>query len=300
MKYLRIGSRKSKLALYQTQLVADRIRVNYPEYEISIIPMNTGGDENLDKSLLEIGGKGVFTKELEDAICNGEIDMAVHSAKDLPMENRDGIAIYPVLEREERGDILIKRQDMPFSDMKNPTVGTGSLRRAIQIKNLNPSVSIKDLRGNVHTRIEKLRNEEYDGIILASAGINRVIKKQGIAFLEGLSVEKLSIKTFLPAAAQGILALETREGEYSDIVHCLSDRKTSVEFETEREFLRLMGAGCNAPLGVSSEYDGDMVKLSLMYGKYNEVPIFSQYRFLQSEMKEQIQKIVDDLKREMI
>lgn len=300
MKYLRIGSRKSKLALYQTELVAERIRARYPEYEIVIIPMNTGGDENLDKSLLEIGGKGVFTKELEDAICNGEIDMAVHSAKDLPMEKRDGIAIYPVLEREERGDILIKRKDLPFVDMKNPIIGTGSLRRAIQIKSLNPSASMKDLRGNIHTRIEKLRSGEYDGIILAAAGINRVIKKQGITFLEGLSTEKMPTERFLPAAAQGILALETRVEEYLDIVHCLSDRKTSVEFETEREFLRLMGAGCNAPLGVSSEYRDGEITFSLMYGKKEGEPIFYRYTFLQSDMRESIQKIVYDLKREMI
>ena len=204
---LRIGTRKSKLAMIQTEIVRDAILRKFPETEIEMVPMSTKGDLILDRSLTSFGGKGVFTGELETALLDGEIDMAVHSAKDMPMEFPEGLCIGAVLEREEAADVLVTLDGTPAEKLPaGSVIGTSSLRRQLQIRAVNPGVEVKILRGNVQTRIEKLRRGEYDGILLAAAGLVRL----GLDKEEGLHLEYLDKHSFVPAAGQGILAAEVR------------------------------------------------------------------------------------------
>lgn len=172
---LRIGTRKSRLAMVQTEIVREEILAHFPFLEIEIVPMSTKGDQILDRSLTSFGGKGVFTKELEEALLKGEIDMAVHSAKDMPMEFPKGLALGAVLSREDASDVLVTTDGTPVKEMApGSIIGTSSLRRQIQIRQMNPQVQVKLLRGNVQTRIEKLKNGQYNGILLAAAGLNRL------------------------------------------------------------------------------------------------------------------------------
>lgn len=172
---LRIGTRKSRLAMVQTEIVREVILAHFPFLEIEIVPMSTKGDKILDRSLTSFGGKGVFTKELEEALLKGEIDMAVHSAKDMPMEFPKGLALGAVLSREDASDVLVTTDGTPARELApGSVIGTSSLRRQIQIRQINPQVQVKLLRGNVQTRIEKLKSGQYDGILLAAAGLKRL------------------------------------------------------------------------------------------------------------------------------
>lgn len=217
---IRIGTRKSKLALVQTDLVRQRIEVAFPEVEIEIVEMSTKGDEILDKSLTSFGGKGVFTQELEEALLKEEVDLAVHSAKDMPMEFPKGLYIGAVLERANVHDVLVTTTGVKARDLApGSIVGTSSLRRELQIKELNPTVRIKMLRGNVQTRLRKLKEGQYDAILLAAAGLERL----GLDKEEGIHLEYLDTDRFLPAAGQGILAVEAKEGRFTEVlkaIHC--------------------------------------------------------------------------------
>ena len=171
---LRIGTRKSKLAMVQTYLVREVILERFPDAEIELVPITTRGDRHLDQPLTSFGGKGVFTKELEEALLRGDIDMAVHSAKDMPMEFPEGLSLGAVLPREDPRDVLVTVSGILAEDLPaGSVIGTSSLRRELQIRRLNPQLKIRLLRGNVLTRIEKLRQGDYDGILLAAAGLKR-------------------------------------------------------------------------------------------------------------------------------
>ena len=171
---IRIGTRGSKLALAQTELFIDALHIFYPEVECEQIIIKTKGDKILDKPLVEFGGKAVFVTEFEEAIKEGRIDLAVHSAKDMPMELMEGLDIVCTLKREDVRDVIITRAGEKVGNISSPIIGTGSLRRQCQIRALYPDVKCESLRGNVPTRIEKLRNGQYDGIILAAAGLKRL------------------------------------------------------------------------------------------------------------------------------
>lgn len=258
---LRIGTRKSKLAMVQTELVRDMILEKFPETKIEIVPISTKGDKLLDRSLTSFGGKGVFTKELEEELLKGKIDLAVHSAKDMPMEFPKGLALGAVLERAEPADVLvttsgIKAKELPAGSV----IGTSSLRREIQIKNMNPQVQVKLLRGNVQTRLQKLMDGEYDGILLAAAGLKRL----GLTDPQHYHLEYLDKEAFIPAAGQGILALEIREGELKEIMPALHSVNTAAELAAEREYLTILGGSCNAPCGAyCREEDGRLVMTAM-------------------------------------
>ena len=212
---LRIGTRESKLALLQTEIVVEKLKERLPQLTIEVIPMSTKGDQILNRSLASFGGKGVFTKELEVALLDKSIDIAVHSAKDMPMEFPKGLQMGAVLEREDPSDVLVTMDGTKITDMKEGSViGTSSLRRELQIKQLNEGVQIRVLRGNVQTRLNKLESGQYDGIILARAGLNRL----GI---EAYPKSKYHMETllsdhFLPAPGQGILFFTcTRTRDFS-------------------------------------------------------------------------------------
>ena len=272
---IRIGTRKSKLAMVQTEIVKHEIESRFPEMEIVIVPMSTKGDKILDRSLTSFGGKGVFTKELEEALLNGEIDMAVHSAKDMPMEFPKGLCMGAVLDRADPGDVLVTTTGIRAADLKKGSViGTSSLRRELQIKGLNPQVRIKMLRGNVQTRLEKLKQGEYDGILLAAAGLSRL----GMEQPEGFCLEYLDKEQFVPAPGQGILAVEIREGELSNIMEAIHSREAAVMLKVEREYLTILGGSCNAPCGAYCRREGEGLVMTAMYAKDGVHPLFKRMK----------------------
>lgn len=271
---VKVGTRGSKLALAQTELVINALKGRFPKVDFQMVTMSTRGDRDTSRALLEFGGKAVFVEEFEEAILNGDIDIAVHSAKDMPMEIMDGLTIAGTLPRACPQDVLIYKSGRIFGRNDRFVVGTSSLRRQYQINDMYPNAVCKNLRGNVGTRIQKLEDGEYDAIILAAAGLERlgVIEDKGNDSTECFEVHKdeltfryISTESMLPAACQGIIAIETRtSGEAYDMVRALNDTEAYTQLICERAVLSRLNAGCHEPIGVYSELHGDHMKLSLM------------------------------------
>ena len=263
---IKIGTRKSKLALIQTDIVKDKIKQAFPELEVEIIKIDTKGDQILDKSLTSFGGKGVFTAELEAELLSGEIDIAVHSAKDMPMDFPEGLGIGAVLDRADVRDTFVTTTGKTLEELEpGSIVGTSSLRRELLIKEINPYVTIKLLRGNVQTRLSKLRDGQYDGIILAAAGIERL----GYEKEEGLHYQYLDPDVFLPAAGQGILAVESRteDAEMEEILVAIHSEKAECLLMAERAFLKTIGGSCNAPAAALCREENGEFSMRAMYVK---------------------------------
>ncbi|MBS6559307.1 MAG: hydroxymethylbilane synthase [Clostridiales bacterium] len=265
---LRIGTRESKLALLQTDIVVKKLKECIPQLTIEVIPMSTKGDQILNRSLASFGGKGVFTKELEVALLDKSIDIAVHSAKDMPMEFPKGLQMGAVLEREDPSDVLVTMDGTKIADMKEGSViGTSSLRRELQIKQLNEGVQIRVLRGNVQTRLSKLESGQYDGIILARAGLNRL----GIEAYPKTKyhMETLLSERFLPAPGQGILAIECRENdeEVLAILETIHSKEGAEMLFAERAYLQTLNGGCNAPAGAYCRRENGKLVMEAMYAK---------------------------------
>lgn len=263
---IRIGTRKSRLAMVQTRLVAEAVRLVAPDVETEIVPFVTTGDKILDKSLVDFGGKGVFVSEFEEAIADGTIDIAVHSAKDMPAELLPGLSILAVLEREDPRDVLITVKGRTVS--KSPmTVGTSSLRRQVQIRERKDAVCSL-LRGNVNTRLEKLEKGMYDGIILAAAGLKRLGLQEDLRF----TFEYLPEQEFIPSGGQGIIAVEGREDSpYRELFQKIDHELSHISLTAEREVLRLLSAGCNEAVGVYSWHDENKFHMKLMKETINGV-----------------------------
>lgn len=257
---IKIGTRKSKLALAQTQMVADRISKVFPETEIEIIKISTTGDKILNKPLAAIGGKGVFVSEIENALINGDIDIAVHSAKDLPLSLENNLEISGVLKRGNYRDVLVTKSGVSIDNHSGFVVGTGSLRRRLNFKKLYPNAFFKDIRGNVDTRLKKLENGEYDGIILAAAGLERL----GYDSDKRFSLTYFDYNDFLPAPCQGIIAIESRKNDVvTPVINKINDINTFYSFETERYILKLLNADCGMPLGVYSFIKEEKITISI-------------------------------------
>lgn len=274
-KTLKIGTRESKLARVQTDLVVEKIKNKFPEIEIEIVGISTKGDQLLERSLSSFGGKGIFTKELEVALYEKRIDLAVHSAKDMPMELPEPFVLGAVIEREEAGDVFVTLCGTPLSKMKaGARIGTGSLRREIQIKEKNPYVEVKEIRGNVQTRLAKLEQGEYDGIILAYAGLKRL----GIDSYpqSKYHMEQLLCSKFLPAVGQGILGIECRKDdqEVLEILQEIHSKEGEEILVAERQCAMELASGCNAPVGVYGRKDKETNKIILegMYAKDGKTP----------------------------
>lgn len=262
MKKIIIGTRGSVLALWQANFIKDELAHLGVESELKII--KTTGDKILDAPLAKIGGKGLFTKELEDKLLSGEIDLAVHSLKDVPIILPSGLNLAAITKREDVRDCFLSdRFDSLESLPQNAKVGTTSLRRAMQIKALRSDLETISLRGNVQTRLKKLKNGEFDAIILAKAGVNRLkITQSEVAFITPLSTNAM-----IPAMGQGALGLECKANtEITHILSKLNDKTTQIECEAEREFVRLCDGGCQVPIGVNAKLQGDLLTISAILG----------------------------------
>lgn len=252
---IKIGTRKSKLALAQTNMVVNEIKKYFPSINIEVVHFTTKGDKVLNKPLINIGGKGVFVTEIEDALLNKEIDLAVHSAKDLPLQLQDNLTISSVLKRGNYRDTLVtvKGKEIDFS--REIIIGTGSNRRKLAFKNLYPNATFKDIRGNVDTRLNKLYNGEYDGIILAMAGLERLDLLSDSRF----TFTPFDYKDFVPAPCQGIIAIESRNNDLTEILSKINHKDTFYSFQTERHILNILNADCGMPLGAYSFVENNKI-----------------------------------------
>lgn len=257
---IRIGSRDSILAVRQAELIRDRISQEHPELDIRIITMKTTGDKILDKSLAAIGGKGLFVKELDRALLDGRIDIAVHSLKDVPMELNPDLPLLAFGKREDPRDVMIYRQGLGELP-ENAVIGTSSRRRELQLKKLCPAYTFRGIRGNVQTRMRKLEEEGYDGTLLAAAGLKRL----GMEHVIG---QYFSVDEIIPAAGQGILAVQGRRGEDYSWLACVDDPESRAAAAAERAFIRTVGGGCTSPSAAHAQVSGNEVKLTGLY--YNE------------------------------
>ncbi|MDD7410268.1 hydroxymethylbilane synthase [Fusobacterium gastrosuis] len=262
-KNIIIGSRGSILALAQAEKVQENLALVYPEYNFEIKVITTSGDKDLssnwqnsDKSL-----KSFFTKEIEQELLDGQIDIAVHSMKDMPAISPKGLICGAIPEREDSRDVLVSKNNKFFPMLpKGAKVGTSSLRRAMNMKSVRPDLEIKHLRGNIHTRLRKLEEEDYDAIILAAAGLKRVGLTDRIT-------EYLAGNIFPPAPAQGALYIQCRENDefIREILKCIHDEKTAKIVEIEREFSKIFDGGCHTPMGCFSKIEGDNIEFYAMY-----------------------------------
>jgi hydroxymethylbilane synthase len=261
---LRIGSRPSALAIAQAELVSARLRGLAPRLEIEIVPIRTSGDRLKSASLAKLGGKGLFIKELEQALGDGRVDICVHSMKDLPARLAEGFRIAAVPEREDPCDALVTRLPGGLKALpRGARVGTSSSRRHFQARRLRPDLAINPLRGNVDTRLARVAGGELDAIIVAVAGLKRLGR------LDELSVEPLDERDFVPAGGQGALAIETvaarplggsKEAEH--LLGRINDRRAMVETYAERAFLATIGASCASPIGVRAAFGQGRIVMS--------------------------------------
>jgi len=253
----RIGTRGSALALWQAHFVRERLLEADPECAVEIEVIKTSGDRIQDRALLEVGGKGLFVKEIQTALLEGTADLAVHSLKDYPAENPAALALACVPQRHDRRDALVMPSGKPLEKLPDePHVGTGSLRRHYQAQILHPKWIISGLRGNVDTRIKKTDTGQFDAVILAAAGLKRL-------GYEGRISRTFSPDEMVPAVGQGAIAVECRadDREMRAVLGGLEDVRARREIEAERRFLQGLGGSCTTPLGISAELAGDRVVL---------------------------------------
>ncbi len=264
MKKLTIATRVSDLALWQAYHIKDRVEAEYPEIEVVLNKIVSNGDKVLDKPLALIGGKGHFTKELEDAMLAGEADMAVHSLKDVPTYIPEGLELVAVTQRQDQSDVFLSHTYSSLDDLpEGAVVGTTSLRRRMQLLKKRPDLKVKDLRGNVNTRLRKLKEGQYDAIILAYIGLNRLDLLKDIPH-----VEKLSLDMMIPPMGQAALGIEIVQGndKLLEIAKFLNDEHTFLCTQIERDFISKIGAGCSAPVACNAVVDGDNIVFRVMLG----------------------------------
>lgn len=293
---IRIGSRGSDLALWQANFVKDQLEKLGHEVSIKIIV--TKGDRIQNLSFDKIEGKGFFTKEIEEALLRNEVDLAVHSHKDLETTNPEGLIIGAVSYRENPADLLLIHakafdKTQPFSLKKNAVIGTSAARRKSQLLRLRPDCTIQDLRGNVPTRIQKLRDGNYDAIVLAAAGVERLKLD-----LTGISTVLFSEEEFIPAPAQGVLGLQIREEDITlkEALKAIHHSDVQESIAVERDVMRLMEGGCQLPLGVFCKKVNNTFDVKVSYASSSSLP--GKVLTYQAESTDGLaQKIVGDLKK---
>ncbi len=259
---LKIATRKSPLAMWQANFVKDRLEALYPELQVELVPMSTQGDKILDTPLAKVGGKGLFVKELETAMLEGRADIAVHSMKDVPVEFPEGLGLHTICEREDPRDAFVSNRFTAIDELpQGAVVGTSSLRRQCQLRAARPDLVIRDLRGNVNTRLAKLDAGEYDAIILAAAGLKRLEMAHRItAFIEP--------EQSLPANGQGAVGIECRldDHELHTLLAPLEHPETRIRVLTERAMNRALQGGCQVPIGAYALVEGEEVWLRGLVG----------------------------------
>lgn len=267
MKILRLATRESALALWQTQHVASLLRAAHPGLSVELVPMTTRGDQILDVSLSKIGGKGLFLKELEVAMLEGRADAAVHSLKDVPMQLDNEFEMAAVLKRDNSNDAFISTHYASLNDLPiGAVVGTSSQRRQVQLLQLRPDIQIKDLRGNINTRLAKCANGDFDAIILACAGLERL-------GLEAQIRQELKPPLWLPAVAQGAIAIESLSAkpEVTALFAALNDKPTELRVRAERAMNKQLHGSCQVPVAAYAEIYGDVMSLTGWVGNYAQV-----------------------------
>lgn len=262
MTLVKIATRQSPLALWQANHVAKLLNQHHPEVRVELVKLVTQGDKILDTPLAKIGGKGLFVKELETGMLTGQADIAVHSMKDVPMSFPEGLELHTILEREDPRDAFVSNQYASLEELpQNAVVGTSSLRRQCQIRTQRPDLVIKDLRGNVGTRLNKLDNGEYDAIILACAGLKRLDLPKRIA-------QALPHDVCLPAVGQGVVGIETRTDDTA--IHALlaplEHSPTRICITAERALNTTLNGGCQVPIAGHATLDGDTITLKALVG----------------------------------
>jgi hydroxymethylbilane synthase len=250
---IRIGTRGSKLALWQANYVKECLINEISNLDVSVKIIKTSGDKIQNKQLSSIGGKGLFVKEIEEALISDHIDIAVHSMKDVPSELPVGLHIGAVIKREDPRDVFISRNHMNFYDLPaGATIGTGSFRRRVQIMSLRDDLDIRNIRGNVDTRLSKLSRGEYNAIVLASAGIKRL-------GMENQITHTFSLDEMIPSPGQGIIGIECRKSDITinEILDKINDNHAEVSANAERNFVRILGGDCNLPLACHCEFQNE-------------------------------------------
>ena len=252
-----IGSRDSALAVAQSRLVVNYIRENHPEMNPALLTMKTTGDVILDRPLDQVGGKGLFVKELDRALISRKSDLSVHSLKDMPMEIPGKLPIIAYSKREDPRDVLVLPKGGQELDLSKP-IGTGSLRRRLQLEKIFPDASFKNVRGNLQTRLRKLDEGEYGAIILAAAGMKRLNMEDRIS-------RYFTVDEVIPAAGQGILALQGREGENYDFLNGFADEDARDCALAEHAFVAKLNGGCSSPIAAYAEISGTDLTLRGLY-----------------------------------
>ncbi len=264
MEKLVIATRVSQLALWQAYHIKDRVEASFPEIKVELNEIVSNGDKVLDKPLALIGGKGHFTKELEDEMLAGNADMAVHSLKDVPTYIPDGLELVAVTGRQDQSDVFLSHNYATLEDLpQGAVVGTTSLRRRMQLLQKRPDLKVKDLRGNVNTRLRKLEEGQYDAIILAWIGLKRLDLLKDIPF-----TQKLSLDMMIPPMGQAALGIEIVCGneKVREIAESLKDENTFICTQIERDFISKIGAGCSAPVACNAVMNGDVITFRVMLG----------------------------------
>ena len=264
-KHICIGTRGSALALWQAEFIKAEIEKFFPAIEVEIGIIKTTGDRITDRPLADVGGKGLFVKEIESALLDKKIDLAVHSMKDMPGELPEGLEIGAVPERENPFDVLISRQDLLLEDYKpGARIGTSSLRRGSQLKHVRPDLEIISIRGNLDTRIKKLESGEYDAIVLAAAGLCRLGQEDRIT-------QYLDETLMIPAVGQGALCVETRQEDNSiaPVMEKLDHFNTRICVKGERAFLKQIEGSCHIPVACFGRVEGSGVRLTAVVASEN-------------------------------
>ena len=259
---LRIATRKSQLALWQAEYVRDVLLQYHPDLQVELVKMTTEGDKILDTPLAKVGGKGLFVKELEAGLLNGDADIAVHSMKDVPVELPEGLHLAVICPREDPRDAFISNAYTLFEDLpKGARLGTSSLRRQCQLAAQRPDLNIIDLRGNVNTRLQKLDNGDYDAIILAAAGLKRL-------GMEDRITQTLSPEVSLPAIGQGAVGIECRQNDdwVNELLAPLNDRDTATRVRAERALNHRLQGGCQVPIAGYAELSHGVILLRGLVG----------------------------------
>ncbi len=288
-KVIKIGTRGSKLALQQSTWVRERIAARYPGISLEVVRIRTTGDKIADVPLAKVGGKGLFVKEIEEALLGGEIDLAVHSMKDVPTELPPGLHLGAITEREDPRDVLVSRDGRGLQDLPpGARIGTSSLRRKAQLLGINPRWEIVPLRGNLDTRIRKLETEGLDAVILAAAGVRRM-------GLEGRITEYLPLEVMLPAVGQGALGIECRQdAEVNELIAFLHHPESAAAVRGERAFLRRLQGGCQVPIGAYGEMYKERLLLRGMVARLDGSHLFRTQA--QGEDPEEVgERLAEDL-----